>query len=115
MKKLFTFLTLLTLALSTAWAGEKTISISRNDGEYDEAMKAYNITKGGVQLTMTGGLNNSNYLLMQTNNTITFLSANYTIKKIVFHCLDNATNTNLDVRYWGPSTMHIKPTFKNGQ
>lgn len=78
-------------------------------------MKAYNITKGGVQLTMTGGLNNSNYLLMQTNNTITFLSANYTIKKIVFHCLDNATNTNLDVRYWGPSTMHIKPTFKNGQ
>ena len=115
MKKLFTFLTLLTLAITTAWAGEKTITISRNDGEYDEAMKAYNITKGGVQLTMTGGLNNSNYLLMQTNNTITFLSANYTIKKIVFHCLDNATNTNLDVRYWGPSTMHIKPTFKNGQ
>ena len=114
-KKLFTFLTLLTLAITTAWAGEKTITISRNDGEYDEAMKAYNITKGGVQLTMTGGLNNSNYLLMQTNNTITFLSANYTIKKIVFHCLDNATNTNLDVRYWGPSTMHIKPTFKNGQ
>lgn len=61
MKKLFTFLTLLTLALSTAWAGEKTITLSRNDGEYDASMGAYYVSKGGVQLTMTGGLNNSNF------------------------------------------------------
>ena len=114
-KKLFTFLTLLTLAITTAWAGEKTITLSRNDGEYDASMGAYYVSKGGVQLTMTGGLNNSNYLLMQTNNTISFLSNTYTIKKIVFHCVDDATNTNLDVRYWGPSTMHIHPTYKNGQ
>ena len=34
-------------------------------------------------------------------------STNYTIKKIVFHCLDNTTDDNLDCFYWGPSTISL--------
>ena len=106
-KKLFTFLTLLTLAITTAWAGEQTVTISRNMGQYSTGSGVYYIQSGGVQLTMTGGLNNANYLLMQPNSHITITSSKYRIKKIVFHCLDNASEGNLDVRYWGPTTLSI--------
>jgi len=108
MKKLFTFLTLLTLAITTAWAGEKTITISRNDVDWESANTVYNITKGGVQLKMSGGMNNPNFLLMKQQTTITIKSFNFNIKKIVFHCLDNYTNDNLDPFYWGPRTLHIQ-------
>ncbi len=108
MKKLFTLLTLLTLAITTAWAGEKTITISRNDVDWESANTVYNITKGGVELVMSGGMNNPNFLLMKQQTTITIKSHNFNIKRIVFHCLDNFTNGNLDPFYWGPTTLHIQ-------
>ena len=107
MKKLFTFLTLLTLALTTAWAGEQTITISRNDGQFDNAQGVYYASKGGVTMTMSGGMNNVNYLVLRHMNTVTFKSANFAIKKIIFHCLDDFTSSNLDVFYWGPTTMNV--------
>ncbi len=109
MKKQLTILTLLLTALTTAWAGEKTVTISRNMGQYSTGSGVYYITSGGVQLTMSGGLNNSNYLLMQPNSHITITSSKYKIKKIIFHCLDNALENDLSdhVHYWGPTTLSI--------
>lgn len=107
MKKLLTFLMLLALTVS-AWAGEKTITISRNDVDWESANTVYNVTKGGVELVMTGGMNNPNFLLMKQHTTITVKSHNFNIKRIVFHCLDNYTNDNLDPFYWGPTTLHIQ-------
>lgn len=98
---------LLTLA-TTAWAGEKTITISRNDVAWESANTVYNVTKGGVELVMSGGMNNPNFLLMKQHTTITVKSHNFNIKRIVFHCLDNYTNDNLDPFYWGPRTLHIQ-------
>ena len=107
MKKLLTFLILLALAVP-AWAGEKTITISRNDVDWESANTVYNVTKGGVELVMSGGMNNPNFLLMKQHTTITVKSHNFNIKRIVFHCLDNYTNDNLDPFYWGPTTLHIQ-------
>lgn len=92
----------------TAWAGEKTITISRNDVAWESANTVYNVTKGGVELVMSGGMNNPNFLLMKQHTTITVKSHNFNIKRIVFHCLDNYTNDNLDPFYWGPRTLHIQ-------
>ena len=107
MKKLLTFLMLLALTVS-AWAGEKAITISRNDVDWESANTVYNVTKGGVELVMSGGMNNPNFLLMKQHTTITVKSHNFNIKRIVFHCLDNYTNDNLDVFYWGPTTLSIQ-------
>ncbi len=107
MKKLLTILLLLALSVPM-WAGEKTITISRNDVDWESANTVYNITKGGVQLKMSGGMNNPNFLLMKQHTTITVKSFNFNIKRIVFHCLDNFTNDNLDPFYWGPTTLHIQ-------
>ena len=107
MKKLLTILMLLALAVP-AWAGEKTITISRNDVDWESANTVYNVTKGGVELVMSGGMNNPNFLLMKQHTTITVKSHNFNIKRIVFHCLDNYTNDNLDVFYWGPTTLSIQ-------
>ena len=96
MRKIITFLMLLALTVP-AWAGEKTITISRNDVDWESANTVYNVTKGGVELVMSGGM-----------NTITVKSHNFNIKRIVFHCLDNYTNDNLDPFYWGPRTLHIQ-------
>ena len=90
------------------WAGEKTITISRNDVAWENANTVYNVTKGGVELVMSGGMNNPNFLLMKQHTTITVKSHNFNIKRIVFHCLDNYTNDNLDPFYWGPRTLHIQ-------
>lgn len=109
MKKLFTFLTLLTLAITTAWAGEKTVTISRNEGQYDDQNKAYFAVKDGITLTMTGGMNNVNYLLANQGTVINILSYNYVIKKIVFHCVDN--NTDPYAGYMGPSGLFLKSNF----
>lgn len=114
MKKLLTFLMLLALAIP-AWAGEKTITISRNEGEYEVSNGVYTITKGGVQLVMTGGMNNPNYLLMMQQTTMTFLSNNYKIKKIVFHCMDNTENTNLDCFFWGPTTLSVQKNISHNE
>ena len=60
-------------------------------------------------MTISGGLNNPNYLLLNHFNNITFSSSNFAIKEIVFHCLDNFLNGNNDVFYWGPTTMNVVP------
>ncbi len=52
-------------------------------------------------------MNNSNFLVLRHMNTVTFKSANFAIKKIIFHCLDDFTSSNLDVFYWGPTTMNV--------
>ncbi len=109
MKKLLTILTILLTALTTAWAGEQTITISRNDGQYNSAQGVYYVSKGGVTMTMSGGMNNKNYLVLRNNNTLSFKSANFPIKKIIFHCLDNFESDNLDVFFWGPTTMNVMP------
>ena len=114
MKKLFTLLLVLAMAIPT-FASEKTVTISRNEGEYSDASTVYYAVKDGIILTMTGGMNNVNYLLANPNTNFTILSYNYTIKKIVFHCLDDAVEGDLDASYWGPSTItlfanHTNPT-----
>ena len=106
MKKLLTILMLLALAVP-AWAGEQTITISRKDGQFNSAEGVYYASKGGVTMTMSGGMNNSNFLVLRHMNTVTFKSANFAIKKIIFHCLDDFTSSNLDVFYWGPTTMNV--------
>ncbi len=107
MKKFLSILLVAVYAL-TAWAGEKTITISRNDVAWESANTVYNVTKGGVELVMSGGMNNPNFLLMKQHTTITVKSHNFNIKRIVFHCLDNYTSDNLDPFYWGPTTLHIQ-------
>ncbi len=108
MRKILTFLLLLTFAV-TAWAGEKTITISRNDVDWESANTVYNISKGGVQLVMSGGMNNPNFLLMKQQTTMTIKSANFNIKKIIFHCLDNTNVANGDETFYnGPQTMDVQ-------
>lgn len=107
MRKILSILMLLALTIPM-WAGEKTITISRNDVAWENANTVYNVTKGGVELVMSGGMNNPNFLLMKQHTTITVKSHNFNIKRIVFHCLDNYTNDNLDPFYWGPKTLHIQ-------
>lgn len=108
MKKFLFLFSFFLLAVSNLYAGEKTITISRNDVAWESANTVYNVTKGGVELVMSGGMNNPNFLLMKQHTTITVKSHNFNIKRIVFHCLDNYTNTNLDPFYWGPTTLHIQ-------
>lgn len=106
MRKILTILMLLALTVP-AWAGEQTITISRKDGQFNSAEGVYYASKGGVTMTMSGGMNNSNFLVLRHMNTVTFKSANFAIKKIIFHCLDDFTSSNLDVFYWGPTTMNV--------
>lgn len=106
MRKILTILMLLALAVPM-WAGEQTITISRKDGQFNSAEGVYYASKGGVTMTMSGGMNNSNFLVLRHMNTVTFKSANFAIKKIIFHCLDDFTSSNLDVFYWGPTTMNV--------
>lgn len=89
------------------FASERTITISRDEGEYSEASTVYYGVKDGIILTMTGGMNNVQYLLANPNTNFTVLSYNYVIKKIVFHCLDNAVEGDLDAKHWGPSTITL--------
>lgn len=55
-KKLFTLLLVLAMAIPT-FASEKTVTISRNEGEYSDASTVYYAVKDGIILTMTGGMN----------------------------------------------------------
>lgn len=106
MKKFLFLFSFFLLAVSNLYAGEKTITISRNEGNIGQnSSGVYYIEKDGIEFTLTGGLNNENYLLYSTNETSTVLSYCYVIKKIVFHCIDDATEDNLDVFFWGPSTL----------
>ena len=112
MKKIFTIIMLLAMSIPT-FASEKTVTISRNEGEYSDASTVYYAVKDGIILTMTGGMNNVNYLLANPNTNFTILSYNYTITKVVFHCLDDAEEGNLDVSYWGPSTISLFANHTN--
>ncbi len=97
---------LLALALP-AWAGTQTITITRND-EFVTGQGDFTIRKGGVTVTIGGTLNNPNFIQLSQQKTITFRSANFAIKEIIFHCLDNYTEYVQDgVFYWGPSTLHV--------
>ena len=106
MKKFFTLIMLLAFC-ATAFASEKTVTITRDEGEFSESSTVYYGVKDGIILTMTGGMNNVNYLLANPNSNFTVLSYNYVIKKIVFHCLDDAVEGDLDAGYWGPSTITL--------
>ena len=106
MRKILTILMLLALTVP-AWAGTQTITITRNDGQYAGSNGVYYYTKGGVTMSISGGMNNPNFLLLKHENHISFRSANYAIKEIIFHCLDNFQEDNLDVFYWGPTTMDV--------
>ena len=104
-KKLLIFFMLLSMAIPL-WAGEKTVTISRNEGIYDDGTGVYYCSKGGITMTFSSGLNNVNYLVEHQQVVFDIFSTNYVIKKIKFNCLDNTTNDNLDCFYWGPSTIH---------
>lgn len=105
MKRLLLFFTLLAMAIPL-WASEKTVTISRNEGIYDDGTGVYYCSKGGITMTFSSGLNNVNYLVEHQQVVFDIFSTNYVIKKIKFNCLDNTTNDNLDCFYWGPSTIH---------
>ena len=96
------------------WASEHTVTISRgevlNDTEVD-GMRAYYCIKDGVMMTFTGGLDNDNYLVESNNKRFEVRSANYVIKRIVFHCMDNTLEGNYDSFYWGPTTISAVTNF----
>lgn len=97
------------------WAGEQTVIINRNEGQFEEGNGVYYCIKGGVMMTFTSGLNNPNYLVehQQVYFEVRSVNTEYIIKKIVFHCVDNTTNDNLDCFYWGPSTISIVQNWYN--
>ena len=103
-KKLLMFFMIFALAVPL-WAGEKTVTISRNEGLYEVSSGVYYCTKGGITMTFSSGLNNVNYLVEHQQIVFDIFSTNYVIKKIKFNCLDNTTDDNLDCFYWGPSTI----------
>ncbi len=97
------------------WAGEQTVVINRNEGQFEEGNGVYYCTKGGIMMTFTSGLNNPNYLVehQQVYFEVRSVNTEYIIKKIVFHCVDNTTHDNLDCFYWGPSTISIVQNWYN--
>lgn len=97
------------------WAGEQTVIINRNEGQFEEGNGVYYCTKGGIMMTFTSGLNNPNYLVehQQVYFEVRSVNTEYIIKKIVFHCVDNTTHDNLDCFYWGPSTISIVQNWYN--
>lgn len=100
---------MLAFALPPAWAGLQTVTIHRNEGQFEESNGVYYCYKSGLMMTFTSGMNNPNYLVehQQVYFEVRSVNPEYIIKKVVFHCVDNTTNDNLDCFYWGPSTIHI--------
>jgi len=110
MKKLL--LTLLSLVLCIPlWASEHTVTINRGEGLYQDGTGVYYCVKDGIMMTFSDGLDNENYLVERRAKTFEVRSANYIIKKIVFHCVDNYTEDNLDPFYWGPTTISRVSNF----
>ena len=97
------------------WAGEQTVVINRNEGQFEESNGVYYCYKGGLMMTFTSGMNNPNYLVehQQVYFEVRSVNQSYIIKKIVFRCVDNTTSDNLDCFYWGPSTISIVQNFYN--
>ena len=100
---------MLAFALPPAWAGLQTVTINRNEGQFEESNGVYYCYKSGLMMTFTSGMNNPNYLVehQQVYFEVRSVNPEYIIKKIVFHCVDNTTSDNLDCFYWGPSTISI--------
>ena len=110
MKKLLLFMMALAFALPN-WASEYTVTINRGEGLYQDGTGVYYCVKDGIMMTFTDGLDNENYLVERRAKTFEVRSANYIIKKIVFHCVDNTTEDNLDCFYWGPTTISRVSNF----
>ena len=91
------------------WASEYTVTINRGEGLYQDGTGVYYCVKDGM--TFSDGLDNENYLVERRAQTFEVRSANYIIKKIVFHCVDNTTEDNLDCFYWGPTTISRVSNF----
>ncbi len=105
-------LTLLALVLSIPiWASDYTVTINRGEGLYQDGTGVYYCVKDGIMMTFTDGLDNENYLVERRAKTFEVRSANYIIKKVVFHCVDNYTEDNLEPFYWGPTTISRVSNF----
>lgn len=112
MRKILTILMLLALATPT-WAGEKTITISRNEGNISEGTGVYYAEKDGIVFQFSGGLDNEDYLLCMQQKQVIIRSYNYRIKKIVFHCVDNTVEGD-DSFFWGPTTLSLVANQSTG-
>ena len=110
MKKLLLFMMTLAFALPS-WASEYTVTIHRGEGLYQDGTGVYYCVKDGIMMTFTDGLDNENYLVERRAKTFEVRSANYIIKKVVFHCVDSTTQNNLDCFYWGPTTISRVSNF----
>ena len=112
MRKILTILMLLVLAVPM-WAGEQTITISRNDGNISEGTGVYYAEKDGIVFQFSGGLDNEDYLLCMQQKQVIIRSYNYRIKKIVFHCVDNTVEGD-DSFFWGPTTLSLVANQSTG-
>ena len=110
MKKVLLMLMALVLSVPI-WASEYTVTIHRGEGLYQDGTGVYYCVKDGIMMTFTDGLDNDNYLIERRAKTFEVRSANYIIKKVVFHCVDNTTQDNLDCFYWGPTTISLVSNF----
>ncbi len=109
MKKLFTLLTLLTLAITTAWAGEKTVVFKPG-----EQMGASYVIEDGIKIQMYG-MNNPSYYEQAPGgtggaNSFTVVTYNHLIKSIEFTCIGSGTNE------YGPGliTSFTNQTYSTG-
>ncbi len=102
---------MLAFALPPAWASEHMVTIHRGEGLYQDGTGVYYCVKDGIMMTFTDGLDNSNYLQERRNTKFEVRSANYIIRKVVFHCVDNTTEDNLDCYAWGPTTISMFQNF----
>ena len=91
------------------WASEHSVIFNRGEvleqGAQVSGVPVYYCIKDGVMMTFTDGLDNENFLVERRNLIFEVRSYNYIVKKIIFHCVDNTTEDNLDCFYWGPTTI----------
>ena len=111
MKKLLLTLSLVLTVAVTLMASEHDVTINRGEGLYQDGTGVYYCVKDGVMMTFTDGLDNENFLVERRNKIFEVRSANYIIKKVVFHCVDSTTQANLDCFYWGPTTLSVVNNF----
>ena len=108
MKKLLLFFMMLAMAVPL-WASEHSVIFNRGEvleqGAQVSGVPVYYCIKDGVMMTFTDGLDNENFLVERRNLIFEVRSYNYIVKKIIFHCVDNTTEDNLDCFYWGPTTI----------
>lgn len=113
MKKLLLTFTLMLTAAISMMASEHAVTISRGEGLYEDGTGVYYCVKDGVMMTFTDGLDNENYLVERRNKIFEIRSANYIIKKVIFHCVDSTTEWNQEpyTFYWGPTTISAVNNF----